>query len=159
MPIKQIPSVGRMVHYIDANSGEHQPAIITKVYDPRVSLMVFTPEGPLAKANILQDETKQHGDTWHWSEYVPPVDYGEPAPALGRLVHYVSFGSPDGTHPAGECRAAIITSITHDPASGLDVIGLCVFNPSGIYFNAFVPYDKGHAPGSWHWPEKEDMIV
>lgn len=160
MPIKQMPSVGRTVHYIDPVSGEHQAAKITKVYDSRVVLMVFTPEGPLVKSNVLQDETHQHADTWHWSEYVPPLDSGDPAPALGRDVHYLSFGSADGTHPSMECRAAVITSITPDPASAGLRIGLTVFNPGGIYVNAFVHYDPTKStPGSWHWPEKEDLIV
>lgn len=73
------------------------------------------------------------------------------APSVGRVVHYVSHGSPDGTHPTGEHRAAIITEVYGDAA---DIAGLCVLNPNGMYFQRSTRYDPtATIPGTWHWPE------
>jgi hypothetical protein len=34
-------------------------------------------------------------------------------------------------------------------------VGLCVFNPTGLFFNSNVMHDEdSHAPGTWHWPER-----
>lgn len=68
--------------------------------------------------------------------------------SIGRIVHYVSFGSPGGEFPAGYCRPAIVTEI--------EPVGLCVFNPSGQWFNRDVPHDEKKAAGTWHWPERVD---
>lgn len=71
-------------------------------------------------------------------------------PSVGRVVHYVSHGTPprdDGTqkHPS-QCRAAIITELMP--------VGLAVFNPTGIHFVRDVPHsEEDHVEGSWHWPE------
>ncbi len=73
-------------------------------------------------------------------------------PSVGRMVHYISYGTPGGEFPAGAHRAAIITEIGYrdDPHE----IGLCVFNPTGLFFNRNIPYDPtGQMPGTWHWPE------
>lgn len=82
-----------------------------------------------------------------------------PTPAIGRIVHYVSHGSPvleDGTQryrPA--CRAAVITEIPDGTAG--TVLSLAVLNPTGAFFDQAVPYsleaDGTCRPGSWHWPE------
>jgi hypothetical protein len=76
-------------------------------------------------------------------------------PSVGRVVHYVSHGTPareDGTQAyASECRAAIITETYGE---GIDTVGLAVLNPTGQFFNRSVPYDEGAAGGSWHWPER-----
>lgn len=69
-------------------------------------------------------------------------------PSVGRTVHYVAYGTPNGEFPAGECRAAIITEVSRAGT------GLCVLNPTGQYFNRGVPYNEGKNPGSWHWPER-----
>ena len=79
-------------------------------------------------------------------------------PSIGRVVHYVAYGTPGGEFPAGAHRAAIITEVptpdeiaTGTPA---DTVGLVVFNPTGQYFNRRIPFDpSGQAPGTWHWPE------
>lgn len=71
--------------------------------------------------------------------------------AVGRIVHYVAYGTPGGEFPAGVCRAAIITEV-EDPESAL--VSLCVFNPTGIFLNQHLYHDSQHAPGTWHWPEK-----
>lgn len=77
-------------------------------------------------------------------------------PSIGRIVHYVSYGTAPG--PSGgqvftsECRAAIVTEVSAiDP----ETIGLCVLNPTGQFFNRGVQHDEPHhAGGSWHWPER-----
>lgn len=98
-------------------------------------------------------------------------------PSIGRIVHYVSYGTPGGEYPK-TCRAAIITGLgeplpypTHGP--GIDdlrpeeaeLVDLCVLNPTGLFFNQGVPQDERpesafHAGddgvrdgGTWHWPE------
>lgn len=77
-------------------------------------------------------------------------------PSVGRVVHYVAYGTPGGEFPAGVCRCALVTEV--DKISPVrppsDAVGLCVLNPTGIFFNRGIPYDEGKAPGSWHWPER-----
>lgn len=78
-----------------------------------------------------------------------------PKPAVGRVVHYVAYGTPGGEFPAGVCRAAIITELSdvvQDPA--LEAIGVSVFNPKGMFFNQHIRHDEGKKPGTWHWPER-----
>lgn len=103
-------------------------------------------------------------------------------PSVGRVVHYVSYGTPGGEY-GKECRAAIITEVdAQDPSK----VGLCVLNPTGQFFNQGVVYHDGaetpgdpncpnaaaHGPegpfrycacgwmeasytgGTWHWPER-----
>lgn len=93
-------------------------------------------------------------------------------PAVGRIVHYVSHGTPprkDGSQAyTSECRAA---TITETYGKGLDVVGLAVLNPSGLFFQRSVEHDPGselqsdypagwacdlthHEGGTWHWPER-----
>jgi len=74
-------------------------------------------------------------------------------PSVGRVVHYVAYGTPGGEFPAGICRAALITEC--DTATS--AVGLCVLNPTGQYFNRNIPQDEEkHLPGTWHWPERVD---
>lgn len=83
-------------------------------------------------------------------------------PSVGQMVHYVSYGTPvrsDGTQAYGSmCRAAIITEVETDT-----VVGLCVLNPTGQFFNQHVEQDAYQAQGggacdyhggTWHWPER-----
>lgn len=79
-------------------------------------------------------------------------------PTVGRTVHYVAYGTPNGEFPAGACRAAVVTEIE------TDCVGLCVMNPTGFFFNRGVKHDEGdpggglrpiRAGGTWHWPERE----
>ena len=99
-------------------------------------------------------------------------------PSVGRIVHYVSYGTPGGEYKS-ECRAAVITETDTS-----DTVGLCVLNPTGQFFNRTVTYDDGgeipgdpkcpnleyHGnpfrycscgwveatlkSGTWHWPER-----
>lgn len=91
-------------------------------------------------------------------------------PSIGRIVHYVSYGTPGGEYKQ-ECRAAIITQVHSGPVPehGVPYVGLAVINPTGMFFREEVLYDAGDladhpgengAPtvpsyrgGTWHWPE------
>lgn len=83
-------------------------------------------------------------------------------PSVGRIVHYVSYGTPGGEYKS-ECRAAVITEavpialVPPELAGGIDIgVSLCVLNPAGMFFNRNVQQDEdGHAGGTWHWPERE----
>lgn len=97
-------------------------------------------------------------------------------PRVGDVVHYVSYGTPDGEY-GRECRAAIVTEVTQvevneqDPAGDgtyRQAVGLMVANPTGQFFNRGVLFHEGHRPdadepsalcnglcchgGTWHWP-------
>lgn len=93
-------------------------------------------------------------------------------PSVGRIVHYVSYGTPGGEYKS-ECRAAIITETGEfEPGSWEERramnVGLCVLNPTGQFFNRSVAYDDGpdegigtnlcggllYRGGTWHWPER-----
>lgn len=80
-----------------------------------------------------------------------------PVPTVGRVVHYVSHGTPvrpDGTQEfTSQPRAAIITSAVE--SDGAYIVSLAVLNPTGMFFNEDVPYDEsGTVGGTWHWPER-----
>ena len=90
-------------------------------------------------------------------------------PTVGRIVHYVSHGTPpraDGSRAfTSECRAAIVT----EAGEGGEV-GLCVLNPTGQFFNRGVPFEDARGliyegepaqpvqrtGGTWHWPERAE---
>jgi len=75
-------------------------------------------------------------------------------PSVGRIVHYVSYGTPGGEF-GSECRAAIIAGLpTEKSEIDAGLMDLVVFNPQGIYHNR-VPYDSSPKAkgGTWHWPE------
>jgi hypothetical protein len=89
-------------------------------------------------------------------------------PSVGRVVHYVSYGTPSGEY-SSECRAAIITETDEHPERvSQRSVGLCVLNPTGMFFNQGVEFDPGgerdtsgstcdqltHNGGTWHWPAR-----
>ena len=82
-------------------------------------------------------------------------------PSIGRIVHYVAYGTPGGEY-VRECRAAIITEVngrTIDPNTFQDTdswsVGLCVLTPAGMFFNQdVVQSEDAHDGGTWHWPER-----
>lgn len=81
-----------------------------------------------------------------------------PTPAVGRIVHYVSHGTPGGEYTS-ECRAAIITEVDeYQPSQGGKFTGhvnLAVLAPDGAFFNKGVLQDEErHGGGTWHWPER-----
>lgn len=79
-------------------------------------------------------------------------------PSIGRIVHYVSYGTPGGEY-GQECRAAIITAVDSGAA---EIVTLAVLNPTGMFFNQRCehaePQDTADGPvqvgGTWHWPER-----
>jgi hypothetical protein len=90
-----------------------------------------------------------------------------PLPTTGRIVHYVSYGTPGGEY-VSQCRAAIVTEV--NPEEPLHV-GLAVLNPGGMFFHSLAvggcfqdelpPAHKilvgersEHRGGTWHWPER-----
>jgi hypothetical protein len=80
-------------------------------------------------------------------------------PSVGRIVHYVSFGTPGGEY-SSECRAAVITGIHGAVADGAPDwdqgdVHLAVLNPEGMFFNKYVNHDEdAKTGGTWHWPER-----
>jgi hypothetical protein len=76
-------------------------------------------------------------------------------PSIGRVVHYVSYGTPGGEYPSA-CRAAIVTAVddyqtpaTNDGGAHIGHVSLCVLNPEGMFFNRAVLYHDGaETPGS-----------
>jgi len=86
-------------------------------------------------------------------------------PSVGRIVHYVSYGTPGGEY-GKECRAAIVTEVSAEDPS---IVGLCVLNPTGLFLNQGCKQDEGsltpisinggpaslpYPGGTWHWPER-----
>lgn len=77
-------------------------------------------------------------------------------PSIGRVVHYVAYGTPGGEYRAGAHRAAMITDVGFSGTNEATTVqvSLVIFNPTGQFFTRDVPYDEsGMTPGSWHWPE------
>lgn len=91
-------------------------------------------------------------------------------PSVGRIVHYVSHGTPvraDGSQAfASQCRAAIITEVGDG-----NRVGLTAINPTGLFFHPLAAggcdlddrdneiYTAGterrpYHGGTWHWPER-----
>ncbi|WP_217545558.1 hypothetical protein [Streptomyces sp. GbtcB6] len=82
-----------------------------------------------------------------------------PLPSVGRIVHYVSHGTPvleDGGQAfPSACRAAIVTEVISDPDHP-DQVGLAVLNPAGLHLDRAVPYDGGgERQGDADCPDKE----
>lgn len=109
-------------------------------------------------------------------------------PTIGVLVHYTSLGSANGEY-GKECRAAIVTEVSPESnAKGGNIVGLCVLNPTGQFFNRAVDYHDGaetpgdptcpdqqfhgnphrycscgwmeasHKGGTWHWPGRVPSV-
>lgn len=102
---------------------------------------------------------------------------GDQLPSVGRIVHYVSEGSPvrpDGTQKyRSVCRAATVTevgawitdSIALDPDGTTrtltqhwdpEACALQVSNPTGLFFHTACEHDESEpgTGGTWHWPER-----
>jgi hypothetical protein len=85
----------------------------------------------------------------------------EQKPSVGRIVHYVSYGTPGGEYTQ-ECRAAIIAAVHLSEGegslanfSGPETVSLAVFNPTGMFFNQVCRHSEGaKSGGTWHWPER-----
>ncbi|GAB2952004.1 hypothetical protein GCM10027280_45500 [Micromonospora polyrhachis] len=82
-----------------------------------------------------------------------------PQPSVGRIVHYTSYGTPNGEYPS-VCRAAITavdnyqTPAVNEAGQHIGHVDLAVLNPEGLFFNCGVHQaDAAHRGGTWHWPE------
>lgn len=71
-------------------------------------------------------------------------------PSVGRIVHYVSYGTPGGEYKS-KCRAAIITETNEIQE---DQVNLAVLNPTGMFFNVSLRDEDTKVGGTWHWPER-----
>lgn len=74
-------------------------------------------------------------------------------PTVGRIVHYQSYGTPGGEYQP-EPRAAVVTQVAL--GSARQFVGLAILNPTGMFFNAAVPYASEPTPGHWNWPPRAD---
>jgi len=82
-------------------------------------------------------------------------------PSVTRMVHYVSYGTSGGEYTK-ECRAAVVTEVEGRAVRPPDmeetdmwVVGLCVMNPTGLFFRQHVvQMEDAHDGGTWHWPER-----
>lgn len=70
-------------------------------------------------------------------------------PSVGRIVHYVSYGTPGGEF-VSECRAAVVAEVSDIHPT---LVKLVVFNPQGLFFNE-CSYSEKPLGGTWHWPER-----
>lgn len=72
-------------------------------------------------------------------------------PSIGRIVHYVAYGTPGGEYKAEAHRAAIITQVHTDTC-----VDICILNPTGLFFTTSAQFngDAEPTPGTWHWPER-----
>ncbi|QAU06236.1 hypothetical protein SEA_RICKMORE_1 [Gordonia phage Rickmore] len=68
-------------------------------------------------------------------------------PTIGRIVHYQSYGTPNGEF-LPEPRPAIITEVKEN-----GVVSATVFQPQGMYFND-LPFAEVPTPGHWNWPPR-----
>lgn len=65
-------------------------------------------------------------------------------PSVGRVVHYVSYGTPGGEYTS-QCRAAIVTAVHGEdpvPEHGVPYVDLAVLNPTGMFFNQQCRYEE-----------------
>lgn len=70
---EQVPSIGRVVHYV-ATNGAHVPADVCGVFeDGSVNLFVkdSTAERAYFTYSVPQEPTGAAVGSWHWPEYVP----------------------------------------------------------------------------------------
>ncbi len=77
-------------------------------------------------------------------------------PTVGRMVYYKSYGTPNGEYKP-EDRAAVITAVVNAEE---EIIDLCVFNPTGLFFNRNVKKAvEGESKcGKWDWmPFQKDQ--
>lgn len=79
-------------------------------------------------------------------------------PTVGRVVYYKARGSADGVFPKVD-RAAVITDVrplSTEDAGQLYEVRLCVMNPEGLFFTAWLR--QGQEGGQWDWmPFQKDQ--
>lgn len=128
---------------LDAHRGEEGPSVHPIISNPNTEVSYLTTAQPLVNPGLTT------------TTYTVTTPSTGPEPTVGRIVHYVSEGSPvmsDGTQKYPSlCRAAVVTQVAPGNPT---LLGLCVLNPSGVFFHVAVPQDAGSVPGTWHWPER-----
>lgn len=70
------------------------------------------------------------------------------APRVGDIVFYQSYGTPQGEYESLG-RAAVVTQVNstgEDPS-----VGLCVLNPTGMFFNPEIEHDDSETPAGGTW--------
>lgn len=105
-------------------------------------------------------------------------------PSIGRVVHYESRGSKDGHFRSEPRAAIITAVHWSDQVRGEDwqgetqwpktyfshveqadvdedevpsyisSVSLAVLNPTGLFFDEYVPYSEVPKPGHWSWPPR-----
>ena len=85
-------------------------------------------------------------------------------PTVGRIVHYVSYGTPGGEYTS-QCRAAIVAGVpvgalpladtehAEEWDSEAVVLDLAVLNPTGLFFNRCAYDDGSGKPGDPACPD------
>ena len=77
-------------------------------------------------------------------------------PSVGRIVHYVSYGTPGGEF-VSQCRAAIVAGIPSAVwVKEGQPVDLVVLNPTGLFFNRCPQDEDTKRGGTWHWPERHE---
>jgi hypothetical protein len=71
-------------------------------------------------------------------------------PSVGRIVHYQAYGTPGGEYQSAP-RAAVVTQVHGDTMD----VGLCILNPSGMFFNERIKFSADPKPGHWSWPPRQ----
>lgn len=69
--------------------------------------------------------------------------------SVGRVVHYMRFGSPGGEHKP-EISPAVVVKVNDEESQECQ---LFVMNPNGVYFNP-TPFSEEPKPGHWSWPPR-----
>lgn len=72
----------------------------------------------------------------------------EQKPSVGRIVHYQSYGTPNGEYKSKPI-AAVITEVFSDTC-----VNLFVMNPSGLFFNQSVVRSDEPKAGHWNFPPR-----
>lgn len=87
-------------------------------------------------------------------------------PTIGRIVHYVSYGTPGGEYHRA-CRAAIVTEVPkhleeepydgrrNDGESGPIIVRLAVLNPDGLFFTKAKHDNCGGRRGDRNCPDAD----
>lgn len=66
-------------------------------------------------------------------------------PEVGDSVIYMARGSADGKYPAVP-RAATVTQVLDR-----EHVGLCIMNPTGLFFDTNCTFALEPTPGCWSW--------
>lgn len=98
---------------------------------------------------VTEKYAKENPDTTV-TEHAVVASAARHDPLVGKIVHYVSYGTPGGEYTS-ECRAAILSGMT-TAEDGSTVADLVVLNPTGMFFNQKCKYSgTERTGGTWHW--------